>query len=133
MKKKQKSSRANEVRVTIGEGGEELFAAALKSQRTQARPASRTFTAFAAPLTWGPDVTVASNIGVVTYTISYGAVGSTLVLGRVTYFKGTGGGRQVTEEFRDETTITTANAVANVVCAFKGVVTGSAVNGTITP
>ena len=82
---------------------------------------------------WGPDTNVASHIGSVTFTITYDAVGDTLVMGRVTYYKGADAGQLVTEEFRDETTITTSNSVANVVCCFKGIPTGSAVNGTVTP
>ena len=66
-------------------------------------------------------------------TIAYQAVGSSVVFGRVSYFKGPGDGQKVMEEFKDKTTITTANAVANVVCDFRGVPTGSTVNGTVKP
>lgn len=117
--------------VHVGEGGDELLK---NATRVGERPlAARNFVAYAAPMTWGPDVTVASHLGSVTYKITYEAVGETLVIGRVIYYKGPGGGEKVTEEFRNETTITTSNSAANVVCDFKGVPTGSAVNGTVNP
>ncbi|RUN76491.1 hypothetical protein EJC47_10995 [Sphingomonas sp. TF3] len=93
----------------------------------------RAFNAYAAPDLWGPAVIVATAIGVVTYTIEYEAVGGTLVMGRVTYFKGAGGGRKVTEEFKDSVTITTADSIADVECEFKGVPLGSAVEGFCEP
>ena len=117
--------------VHMGEGSQELMAratAALAASLT-----ARTFSGYAPPLFWGPSVHVASHIGSVTYAIDYEAIGDTLVLGRVTYFKGSGGGQKVTEEFRDSTTITTSNSVATVELEFKGIVTGSTVNGTINP
>jgi hypothetical protein len=119
--------------VHLGQGADELIKNAIRTdERTQALGARSSFTAYAAPMAWGPDATVASHIGSVTYTIKYEAVGDTLVQGQVKYYKGPGGGQLVTELFQDETTITTANAVANVICNFKGVPTGSAVNGTVT-
>jgi hypothetical protein len=93
----------------------------------------RPFAAYAPPMLWGPSVAVASHLGAVTYTIEYSAVGDTLVMGRVTYWKGEGGGRKVTEEFRDRTTITTSNSVGTVECEFKGVPLGSAVDGSCSP
>lgn len=93
---------------------------------------SRDFTGYAPPLVWGPSYVIASHIGVVSYSIGYKAAGDTLVLARVTYFKNPNGG-QVTEEFRDETVITTSNSVANVTIAFKGVPLGSAIEGTVAP
>jgi hypothetical protein len=122
-----------EIQPLIGDGGEDLIAAAVEKKASNTLARARAFVAYAAPNTWGPDVNVASHIGVVTFTIAYEAVGDTLVLGRVTYFKGPNGGSKVTEEFRDETTITTSNSVANITCDFKGIPFGSAVNGTVTP
>jgi len=119
--------------VHLGAGGDEIVKAAIRSGDARSNLALRTFAAYAAPMIWGPDVVVASHIGSATFTISYEAVGDTLVMGRVTYYKGDDAGQKVTEEFRDETTITTSNSVANVVCDFKGIPTGSAVNGTVTP
>jgi len=118
--------------VHLGKGYEEIIKAATNIEAGSAQKPRTEFTAYAAPMTWGPDVTVASHIGSFTYTITYEAVGDTLVMGRVSYYKGTGGGQKVYEEFKDSTTITTANAVANVVCDFKGVPTGSAVTGSVT-
>ena len=120
------------LKVHLGEGHDRIVRDSIKVEQLE-RPLLRQFAAYAPPMTWGPDVTVASHIGSVTYTISYEAVGDTLVLGRVIYYKGDNGGQKVTEEFTDQTTITTADAVANVLCDFKGIPTGSAVNGTVTP
>ena len=126
-------NRANKaLTIHLGRGSAEIIRDAVKIGDSS-RPPRRSFLAYAAPNFWGPKVTVASHIGSVTYTIAYEAVGDTLVLGQVTYWKGPGGGRQVTEQFRDETTITTSNSVANVECEFKGIPFGSAVNGTVTP
>lgn len=113
----------------IGEGADELLAA---SERNVEIAASRSFTAYAPPLVWGPGMTVASHIGAVTYRITYEAIGDTLVMGRVHYYK-SGSQDKVTEEFSSSTTITTSNSVGNVVVDFKGIPTGSAVNGTISP
>lgn len=121
---------SSRVHVEIGEGGEAIYAAA--SERRAHRLATA-FVGYAGPMMWGADVVVASHIGSVKYTISYEVVGDTLVLGRVTYFKGAAGGIQVTEEFKDETSITTAKSVANVICSFKGIPIGSAVSGTVEP
>lgn len=119
--------------VHMGEGADALLQAAVRVRSDAIAAAPRTFAAYAAPMIWGPDTNVGSHIGSITFTITYEAVGDTLVMGRVTYYKGAGAGQLVTEEFRDETTITTSNSVANVICSFKGIPTGSAVNGTITP
>lgn len=117
-------------KVSLGKNWVALVEQAEKENQVQVQ--SR-LSGYAAPMIWGPDVVIGSHIGSVTYTISYEAVGDTVVLGRVTYFKGSGSGSKVTEEFRDETTITTSNSVATVVCDFKGIPTGSAVNIDVTP
>ncbi len=114
----------------IGENAEALLQSGVKVGKPKNQ---RTLTGYAAPSTWGPDTTVASHIGSVTFTISYEAVGDTLVKGRVTYWKGEGGGKQVKEEFFDNTTITTSNSVATVVCDFEGIPLGSAVNIYVDP
>ena len=97
------------------------------------RAGSRAFNGYAPPNFWGSWVTVASHIGSVSYRISYSAVGSTLVVAQVEYWKGSGGGSKVVEDFRDTTSITTSNSVANVRVRFKGVPLGSAVRGSISP
>jgi hypothetical protein len=119
--------------VHLGKGSDALLAMGIAAEPGASNLAARTFVAYAAPNFWGPTVTVATHIGVVTYTIDYEAIGDTLVLGRVTYFKGNGGGKEVTEEFNGSTTITTANAVATVRCQFQGVPLGSTVNGSCNP
>jgi hypothetical protein len=91
------------------------------------------FNAYAPPDLWGAWVTIGSHLGSVTFDISYEALGETLVVGRVRYWKGIGPGGQVIEEFRDSTTITTSNSGANVEVSFKGIPTGSPVQGMISP
>ncbi|TBA03105.1 hypothetical protein [Rhizobium ruizarguesonis] len=104
-----------------------------RSMLSGSEHALRKLVGYAPPMVWGPEVTVASHIGSVTFNISYEAVGDTLVIGRVIYFKGEDSGKQVTEEFKDDTTITTSDSVANVRCQFKGIPTGSAVDITCDP
>lgn len=115
--------------VHLTKEGEQLVGAAERVDVKQ----SRAFSAYAPPMAWGPEVTVASHMGSVTYNISYRALGNTLVLGKVTYYKGPGNQDRVTEQFTHKTTITTSNSMANVLVRFRGVPLGSAVEGTITP
>jgi hypothetical protein len=82
---------------------------------------------------WGAWQTIASHSSSVTYEISYEPVGDTVVVAQVQYWKGSGGGSQVVEDFSKETSITTSESIANVNVRFKGVVTGSAVDGEINP
>lgn len=92
------------------------------------------FSALALPLAWGPWTEIQSHLGSLTFTITYAPLGDTLVMGRVRYFKkGNPDPGQVVEEFKDETSITTSNSVANIEVSFKGIILGSAVNGTIEP
>jgi len=90
---------------------------------------TKTFTAYAAPMMWGPWTTIQSHGGSIAFAISYSAIGDTLVMGKVKYFKAKD--TQVEEEFRDETTIRTGDVWANVEVCFKGVPLGSTVNGEI--
>ena len=91
---------------------------------------ARLFTGYAAPLSWGPWVQVAAHGGVVSYTISYQAIGNTLVHGAVNYYSSSG---WRTDVFRDSTTIRTGNAWAAVKVCFHGNPLGSAVRGQINP
>jgi hypothetical protein len=78
---KKRAGVSGHLNVRIGEGGEDLVATAIRLRDNAAGPVvPRQFAGYAAPMTWGPDVTVASHLGVVTYTISYEAVGDTLVV-----------------------------------------------------
>ncbi len=89
-----------------------------------------------APLVWGAWVSIASHAGSVTYTISYRPLGDTLVLAQVRYYAPYGdepGGRQVVKDFTETIRITTSNSYANIEVRFKGIVLGSAVEGTISP
>jgi hypothetical protein len=125
--------RRDSVPLHLGEGAESLLEEAVRVQAQGLALHKRSFTADALPNVWGPAVVVGNAIGVVTYTIEYAAVGGTLVMGRVTFFEGAGGGKRVQREFRDSITITTANAVAAVECQFKGIPLGSAVDGFVEP
>lgn len=89
------------------------------------------FNAYAGPSTWGPWTQIAAHGGPVTYTITAKPVGSTVIVGRVKYFGRDG--KQHIETFRGSTTITTGNSWATVRVSFKGIPTGSAVEGTISP
>lgn len=125
-----------EIVVHLGEGGENLIKLAKAigdGAKSAAAKVRRRFSAYAAPNMWGPTVPVASHIGSVRYTIQYSAIGETLVLARVTYWKGEGGGQRVREEFRDQTTITTSNSVGSVECEFTGIPLGSAVSVEVNP
>lgn len=93
----------------------------------------RILTGYAGPMTWGPDVEIISHLGAISITVEYEAVGDTLVLGRIKYYSGPNGGELKTEEFNGSISITTSNSVANVYCDFKGIVTGSTVNITVSP
>lgn len=94
---------------------------------------TRRLQAYAPPIAWGPWTIVGSHLGVVTFDIDYTALGDTLVMGEIRYFKGANSGVRVVEGFRDSVTITTSNSVANVEARFKGVPTGSAVDISVTP
>lgn len=91
------------------------------------------YQAYAPPMIWGPWVTVASHLGSVTYKITSEPVGDTVLECKIRYFKGPGGGTQVEERWVKDVTITTSDSVANVEVSFKGVPTGSKVEGTVSP
>lgn len=94
--------------------------------------AMRNFTAYAAPMSYGPKITIASHIGKMSYTIGYSAVGDAIVLGRVHYYK-QGGDDKVTESLADGATIHTSDVVANIEIDFQGAASGSSITGTISP
>lgn len=74
---------------------------------------------------------MADHLGEVTYRIDAVPVGDTVLRCRVRYYKAVR--NQVTEEWRDDVTIRTANVVASVEVSFMGLPTGSAVEGTVNP
>jgi hypothetical protein len=84
---------------------------------------------YAAPNAWGPKTEVRAHLGKATYTIEYEAVGSTTVIGQVTYWETKD--RQVTREFNGSIRFTTADVVAAPIVRFKGVPFGSAVKVTV--
>ena len=128
MKTTKSGRKKNKPPVHRGKGGEELFKASLDVSVVPL--ASRAFASYAGPSVWSDWSNIASYLGVVTYHITAEPVGATALFCRVRYYRDTG---QVIEEFREETTITTGNVVANLEVSFKGIPTGSAVNGTVEP
>ncbi len=90
---------------------------------------SKAFTAWAAPMMWGPWTTIQSHGGVINFKITYSAIGDTMVMGKVKYYKEQGHTSE--EEFKDSTSIKTAVVWANIEVCFKGIPTGSTVEGEI--
>lgn len=90
---------------------------------------SKTFTAYAPPSTWGPWMTIESHGGPVAFKITYSVIGDTLVMAMVRYFDSAD--HQAEIEFKDEITFQTADVWANIEVRFKGIVTGSTVEGEI--
>lgn len=90
---------------------------------------SKRFTAYAAPMMWGPWTTIQNHGGSVTFKIEYSAIGDTVVMGKVRYYKEKD--KLVEEEFKDEVVIRTANVWANIDTCFKGLPLGSTVEGEI--
>jgi hypothetical protein len=84
---------------------------------------------YAGPSVWGPETRVIAHLGASTYTIDYEAVGSTVVIGQVTYWETKD--KQVTKEFNKSITFRTADVAAQPTIRFKGVPTGSAVKVTV--
>jgi hypothetical protein len=84
-------------------------------------------------MVWGPWTVVGSHLGSISFEVEYSALGDTMVMGEIRYFRGPDAGVQVVEGFRDAVTVTTSNSVANIEARFKGVPTGSAVDINVTP
>jgi hypothetical protein len=91
----------------------------------------RLFNAYAGPSIWGDWVDVANSIGSVKYHLTAAAIGNATFRSQVRYFKTETD--QVVEEWGDDYTITTGNAVATVSVRFMGIPTGTAIDGTIDP
>jgi hypothetical protein len=91
---------------------------------------SRSFSAYAPPLSWGPWQTIYSTSASITLTVSYEAIGDTVVYGAISYYSQQGAR---TENFVGSTTITTGSAYANVSVCFYGSPLGSGVMGSIDP
>jgi hypothetical protein len=90
---------------------------------------TKTFTAYAAPMSWGSWATIQSHGGIITFKITYYVVGDTMVMGKVRYYREKE--KLVEEEFMDKVTIQTADVWANIDVCFKGVPLGSTIEGTI--
>jgi hypothetical protein len=88
-------------------------------------------TAQAGPNVWGPKLNIRSHLGKATYTVSYKAVGNTLVVGEITYWQTKD--RQVTKEFNGSITFTTADVSGTPTVRFKGIPLGSVVNVSVGP
>lgn len=93
----------------------------------------RSFSAYAAPMLYGPLVEIGSHLGKISFTISYSAVGDTQVLAKVHYYKESDPGVKTVESIASGATIRTADVVANVEIQFQGSPTGSSVIGSISP
>lgn len=91
---------------------------------------TRLYSAYAGPSIWGSWEEIARHLGKCTFNITAEAVGSTIIRGRVRYYRDS---EKVIEEFRDSITIHTGNAVDIVEVSFMGIPMGTAVNGTIDP
>ena len=89
---------------------------------------SKRFIAYAAPMSWGPWATIQSYGGAIAFKITYIAIGDTMVMGKVRYYRGKD--KHVEEEFKDEVVIRTA-VWANVEVCFRGLPIGSTVEGEI--
>ncbi len=72
----------------------------------------RLYSAYAGPSTWGPWITVGSNIGVASFKITAEPVGDTLLRCKVRYYKTAT--NQVVEEWLDEVNVSCGNCIANV-------------------
>lgn len=90
---------------------------------------AKTFTAYAAPMAWGPWMTIESHGGAIAFKITYSPIGDTMVMGKVRYHKEKD--KLTEEEFKDETLIKTGNVWASIDVCFKGFPLGSTVEGKI--
>lgn len=95
-----------------------------------ANAATRMFTGYAPPMSWGPWVEVGAHGGPASFSISYEAIGDTMVYGTVNYYSRNG---WVTEFFKDSVTVLTGNAWAAVKVCFYGSPLGSTVTGYVDP
>ena len=90
---------------------------------------SKKFTAYAPPMMWGAWNNIQAHGGSINFKITYSPIGDALVMGKVRYFKSDG--NQIEQEFKDEISIKTANVWATIEVCFKGLTTGSTVEGEI--
>jgi hypothetical protein len=89
------------------------------------------FDAYAGPCIFGPTYNLRAHIGAAPYTISYQAIGKTVVTGEVTFIDVFG--KQVTVPFNGTISFRTGNFVGVPKVRFKGVPFGSAVKVTVSP
>lgn len=78
---------------------------------------------------WGVRTQIQSHGGAMSFTISFKPVGSTLVKGKIRYWKEMD--KKVEQVFLDKITIRTANVWGNIDICFMGIPLGSAVQGEI--
>jgi hypothetical protein len=86
---------------------------------------AKQFNLYAPPVIWGPWMPIQSHGGSMHFNISYEAVGNTLVLGKVRYFKDKD--KKTELQFSREVRIKTADVWASIEVCFKGIPLGSAV------
>jgi hypothetical protein len=110
-------------------GLHKMLLIALLAFTTQTAYAVDLHDAYAPPAKYGPTLSLRAHLGTATYSISYEAVGSTKVIGEVTYINAKG--KEVTEEFNGSITIKCGNVVAQPKVRFKGIPLGSAVKVTV--
>ncbi len=91
----------------------------------------RVYNAYAPPNFWGDWVTIASQTGMASFTITASPVGDTLLRGRVKYYKTARD--QSTDEFLDSITIHCGDSINNIEVSFMGIPMGTAVEGTVEP
>ena len=82
---------------------------------------------------WSAWHTILNHLGTVVVDIDCSPTGSTQIYGQVRYWKGNGGGSQVTEMFIESTQIRTAQCVATVEIRLQGNPFGSQVRVTVNP
>jgi len=88
------------------------------------------FTAYAAPMTYGPKVTIGSHGGEASFKISFSVQGDTVVDGRVHYAK-RGADGKISESLVNGGTILTSNSFGNIEVDFKGSPLGSEIRITV--
>lgn len=87
---------------------------------------------YAPPSIFGPWVVVASHTTALSFGFNFGPTGDTSIDGEVRYYSSNSPNQKVVNSIFNGTIIRTANVIANVEVRFRGVLTGSAVTGTVT-
>lgn len=86
------------------------------------------FAAYAPPLMWSPEISVASHIGSTRYTVKTKVMGNTQVQSKAKYYNGGWVNRYF---YNSSISFTTGNAAASVFMSYIGKPLGSSIQGTI--